>query len=270
MAKTNIFILAFLALCWMRLMSGCSNLMDRRSFSGQMKGGRKAYFTPGRNFRLVAGDSGKIGRTPGEIAARTPASIRTVEQMRHEKSLKEELSRKERRLSLIELERYSRIRGQLKSDSERIYYLDLHPRERRQYLLAKSIIRPKMRQNGRKGPYPGHGSTFLPPFGGNFDPGTLPNMGPSTTVRKASRAKAGPAAMPAERGLASLSPYHHRKGELFLGMSKAQVLRAWGRPGRVDIAGNPKYQNERWAFFAKSNVYYVFFEAGSVQGWQLD
>ena len=202
-----------------------------------MEGQNERFFAPGQDFRLVSGDSGQIARTPQEIVYRTPASAKTELQLRREKSLKEELMQKERRLSLRERERYSQIKDQLASDSEKIYYLDLYPQERSQYLQTKRPMISSRQRNSR------HKHSFKRPLRKSLLPG---------------------------RGLASLEPYHQRKGELFLGMSKNEVLRAWGRPGRIDIAGNPEYQNERWAFFVGSGVYYVFFEGGIVQGWQLD
>lgn len=52
-----------------------------------------------------------------------------------------------------------------------------------------------------------------------------------------------------------------------LGMSKDEVASLWGRPYDVEIAGNPDYQNERWAFYNGQQVMYVFFEKGRVEGW---
>lgn len=58
--------------------------------------------------------------------------------------------------------------------------------------------------------------------------------------------------------------------ELYLGMEKTEVLQAWGKPTRVDIAGNPKNQNERWQFMEDGSVKQIYFESGKVQGWALD
>jgi hypothetical protein len=57
---------------------------------------------------------------------------------------------------------------------------------------------------------------------------------------------------------------------LYLGMEKEQVVKLWGRPSKVDVAGNPKQQNERWSFVEDGNVKQVYFEGGKVQGWALD
>ncbi len=58
--------------------------------------------------------------------------------------------------------------------------------------------------------------------------------------------------------------------ELYLGMSKSQVMQAWGKPSRVDVAGNPRNQNERWVFFEDGSAKQIFFESGRVGGWALD
>ncbi len=59
-------------------------------------------------------------------------------------------------------------------------------------------------------------------------------------------------------------------GELYLGMAKPQVLQIWGKPSKIEIAGNPKNQNERWSFVEDGNVKQIYFESGKVQGWALD
>ena len=58
--------------------------------------------------------------------------------------------------------------------------------------------------------------------------------------------------------------------ELYLGMAKSQVIQAWGKPSRVEFAGNPKNQNERWSFSEDGSVKQIYFENGKVQGWALD
>jgi hypothetical protein len=59
-------------------------------------------------------------------------------------------------------------------------------------------------------------------------------------------------------------------GEIYLGMGKIQVMQIWGKPSRVEIAGNPKYQNERWSFLEDGSTKQIYFENGKVQGWALD
>jgi hypothetical protein len=55
--------------------------------------------------------------------------------------------------------------------------------------------------------------------------------------------------------------------EIFPGMSKDDVQGKWGRPLRVEIAGNPRYENERWAYSYNGATKYIYFEAGKVEGW---
>lgn len=63
--------------------------------------------------------------------------------------------------------------------------------------------------------------------------------------------------------------YRSISSTVAMGMSKDEVIRAWGRPSRIDVAGNPKYENERWAFYERGRIKYVYFESGRVQGWQI-
>ena len=69
------------------------------------------------------------------------------------------------------------------------------------------------------------------------------------------------------RELASLQPVYN--STLSLGMSKDDVVQSWGRPARIDIAGNPANENERWAFYGNGGVRYIYFESGRVEGWNL-
>ncbi len=57
------------------------------------------------------------------------------------------------------------------------------------------------------------------------------------------------------------------KGDVAFGMNMDQVIDSWGAPARRDIAGNPKYKNERWTFRKEGRTKYIYFESGVVQGW---
>lgn len=72
----------------------------------------------------------------------------------------------------------------------------------------------------------------------------------------------------ANRQIASVGESPSGAQGLFLGMTKSGVISAWGRPERVDVAGNPNNENERWAFRGVSSTHYVYFENGLVQGWK--
>ena len=58
--------------------------------------------------------------------------------------------------------------------------------------------------------------------------------------------------------------------EIVVGMNKQDVTASWGRPSRVDVAGNPGLENERWTFFYQGKLKHVYFESGLVQGWDID
>jgi hypothetical protein len=58
--------------------------------------------------------------------------------------------------------------------------------------------------------------------------------------------------------------------EIKAGMSKDEVVKLWGRPAKIQIAGNPKFQNELWHFNEDGTVKNVYFEDGKVNGWALD
>jgi hypothetical protein len=52
-----------------------------------------------------------------------------------------------------------------------------------------------------------------------------------------------------------------------LGMHKNAVVEVWGNPHRVDVAGDPRYENERWTFYEQGRKRYVYFAQGKVEGW---
>jgi outer membrane protein assembly factor BamE (lipoprotein component of BamABCDE complex) len=51
-------------------------------------------------------------------------------------------------------------------------------------------------------------------------------------------------------------------------MSKSDVMNHLGHPTRVEVAGNPSYENERWLYTRNGASNYVYFEAGHVEGWE--
>lgn len=75
---------------------------------------------------------------------------------------------------------------------------------------------------------------------------------------------------PSSRGIASIDPAGlNNDRQITQGMSKQQVISLWGRPSRVDIAGDPRLQNERWSYYSNGSAQQVYFENGSVEGWHL-
>ena len=71
-------------------------------------------------------------------------------------------------------------------------------------------------------------------------------------------------------GFASLNSYHKNEQAISVGMSKSDVKYRWGNPISIQIAGNPRLQNELWTFFGETKQYKVYFENGKVEGWELD
>lgn len=65
----------------------------------------------------------------------------------------------------------------------------------------------------------------------------------------------------------AVSRYTSTSG-LSAGMSKDDVMGSWGKPTRVEIAGNPSFQNERWLYNADGASKYIYFESGKVEGWE--
>ena len=59
-----------------------------------------------------------------------------------------------------------------------------------------------------------------------------------------------------------------RKNEVAFGMQKPDVLDSLGKPLRVEVAGNPRHENERWLYQFNGAPKYIYFESGEVQGWE--
>ncbi len=72
------------------------------------------------------------------------------------------------------------------------------------------------------------------------------------------------------RSLASLDLIKRRDRDIQVGMTKDDVRRQWGPAFRIDVAGDPIRENERWSFQQNGRMRYVFFEQGVVQGWSLE
>ena len=70
-------------------------------------------------------------------------------------------------------------------------------------------------------------------------------------------------------GISLLKMREFGRSEIRSGMDKKAVLEKWGRPVRVDIAGDPAKQNERWSFNHSGRWRQIYFEGGVVQGWHM-
>jgi hypothetical protein len=74
--------------------------------------------------------------------------------------------------------------------------------------------------------------------------------------------------LPMERGEALKEEGPSNQRELAQGMSKDQVKKILGSPQKVDVDGNPWFQNERWSYQNKDRTHFVYFQAGRVEAWE--
>lgn len=202
--------------------SSCSMLLPDRSFIAEMERESDGFYNPGKDFPVVSGDTGAVGRSREEVKLRTPSSERAKKLNTEALSLSDELKQKEEALfqGINEplKEKYSLDKKFLQTDSDKLYYLSLSTPERETYIESKKLdLKEDLEQKT--------------------------NMVKRRSVHSS---------------------------ELFLGMNKNEVVEMWGKPARVEIAGNPSHQNERWSFLEDGSVKQVYFEEGKVQGWALD
>ena len=117
------------------LLSGCAGyrLYGERSFAEEMNQ-EDSFFISGRDFPFSEGDRGRTHRNAEQIAARTPASLKEAAQAKEQSRLTAELMKRESRLSGAELKKYNGIKRELGTLSEKIYYLQLSPAERGEYI----------------------------------------------------------------------------------------------------------------------------------------
>lgn len=212
----------------MLAIAGCS-MLDHRDFSDEMEFSYdEPIFAPNHDFMVVAGDTGRDSRTTSEIRGRTPATARNAENYRHEQNLERELRYLESKLSPDEYEAHAEIRGQLGNISQQIYYLQLSSLDRQSYLRNRGIKSNYVRTSG-----------------------LVPNNPSRNTY--------------AARSIASAN-YPHIN-DIMLGMYKDDVMQNWGRPDKMEVAGDPRLENERWAYQRDGVTNYIYFESGRVGGW---
>ena len=73
-----------------------------------------------------------------------------------------------------------------------------------------------------------------------------------------------------DRYLASKGAHSNSMTRVFTGMTKDDVIRAWGVPQHRHIAGRRRYENERWTYAGSGEMRFVYFERGIVQGWKVE
>jgi hypothetical protein len=189
-----------------------------RSYIEEMNRDSEGFFAPGKDFSIVAGDTGSPYRSREEVMKRTPASKRTQALTKEALSLTQELIEKEESMSESEFSEYKENSKYLASESDKLYYLSLSGSEKEQYI------------NTKKTEY-------------------FEDHGKGKDIVKSRSIHAS---------------------DIYLGMTKDDVIGLWGRPTKVQVAGNPKYQNELWLFNEDGSYKQVYFEEGKVNGWALD
>lgn len=204
-----------LLLSLLLLSGGCSGLASRRDYLSEMEHDDSSFYSPNRDFPVIAGDSGRTSETEKERRLRTPASVEDKEQTRSRDFLAKELRQLESAQSEEAFAQYEDHKPKLKTTSERIYFLKLTKYERKEYLSARGFIKEDQQK--------------FKPLEKRF-------------------------------GI--------RNTQVSMGMSKSEVENSLGRPARVEVAGNPSFENERWLYSVNGATKYIYFEAGRVEGWE--
>lgn len=224
----------FLAIVSLLLFTtSCAGLFQERTFIKEMDRVSDGTWTPHEDFQVIPGDRHDGYRSKEQIAARTPEGRKSFA---HSDNLLRELSRKEKLLTMEQYADYSELRPDLETTSEKIYYLNLDEVEKDHYLSSKHLGKYAAR---------------------NMQKGRGPAMAHS--ARRENLLSQLPT-------ISSLS----RGGNIYQGMVKEDVRTSWGRPYRVEVAGNPRNQNEKWTFYENGKVKQVFFEGGVVHGWAME
>lgn len=201
----------FLFLTILFSLMSCSQFRTGRTYMAEMGDDDSRFFEPNADFPIVGGDTGRYWISEKERARRTPASKEDRDEDIFETSLRYELYSLENSLSQDEESLYQKYKGELRTTSERIYFLKLSDYERRDYLIARGLIQVK---------------ESLPALQLN--------------------------------GTSSIRP----------GMTKNEVVASLGNPTRIDVAGNPQNENERWLYTTNGTQKFIYFEAGTVFGWE--
>jgi hypothetical protein len=195
---------------------GCSQFETGRSYLTEMSDDDSRFFSPRRDFPVVAGDTGRDWNSDAEMRRRTPASELDIIEMKRERYFKRELAELEDAQSSDALKFYEKYKDQFATTSEKIYFLELPYEERKDYLTTKGFIKPPKPQE-------------LSP----------------------------------ERRVAAVA-----KNDIIYGMKKIDVIESWGEPQKVEFAGDPRNENERWLYHSNGTSKYIYFEAGQVKGWE--
>lgn len=203
------------------LLQSCALLYSERTFMDEMSQEDTRFFKPGVDFQTMPGDVVEQTETYTMINERTPMSEKQKEKFLQYNSIKLELMTKENKLNSEEYDEYKRNERFFANDSEKIYYLNLSPQEKKQYV---SIFKREFSDEEK------NSSTL----------GIITNRNKDDDQ------------------------------SLTQGMNKNSILDKWGKPDRIDIAGNPRNENERWIYNINNKPKVIYLENGLVQGWELE
>ena len=104
------------------ILQSCS-VVPERSYYSQMEETEEEFIVPNRDFPVVGGDTGKIGRTRSELMRRTPASEEEKEKYFQDVVLDEELEKLIEEQSISYRNHYYQYENRFISSSQKIYFL---------------------------------------------------------------------------------------------------------------------------------------------------
>jgi len=133
----------FLAL--MTAITSCSSLFQKRTFIDQMEHQTDGFWTPGEDFRMSAGDTGRSFRSRREIMQRTPKGFHDSKRSKNASSIMGELEKKLSRLSERDYINFTRYEDYLASPSEKIYMLSLPPQNWKEYISSRAAVKDNTR-----------------------------------------------------------------------------------------------------------------------------
>lgn len=213
MKEFGYFMISFILLS---SLISCTAFMPGRSYISEMEHGEEgSFFTPNKDFPVMAGDNGRYWYTDSERKNRTPASEYEQRRNLESDSIREEKERLEAGLPEEEQALYVSVQNRFQTDSEKVFFLGMPYADKLDYINAR-----------------------------------------------------GWKEAPRDINSAWENRLAGRQSEIMMGMTKQEVMEAAGRPMKVEVAGNPRYENERWLYNVEGVSKYIYFEAGVVGGWE--
>lgn len=139
--KTRMLFMSHISLLIFMVFFVSCSLQTRRSYLAEMEHDDSRFFNPQEDFPIVAGDTGRDWISERERKNRTPAATEDMFDDLVSKSMKAELRSLEESQEDESLRLYNKYKHKLGTLSERIYYLKLPDYERKDYLIAKGLIK---------------------------------------------------------------------------------------------------------------------------------